>query len=82
MVELRDIVLYTDAEGHVRKAFVVRIHERVTNILNYGPSVNLISLSRRDDVEDSNGIQPRRFNNTPHRDTQSAPGNFWEEMED
>ena len=81
MVELRDIVLYTDAKGHVRKAFVTRVHERVTNILNYGPSVNLISLSRRDDVMDPYGVQLRRFENVPHRDTQSAPGNFWEEIE-
>ena len=80
MVELRDIVRYTDKGGRTRRAFVVRIHESMSNILNFGPSVNLVTLTDRDDVLDPYGLQKEHYENVPHRSGTSAPGNYWEEQ--
>lgn len=75
-MEIGDAVRYTDAHGKQHAAIVTQVWEIPAGATE--PSINLVYVSPEESETDQYGRQIKRNTSVAHRDTQGAPGNYWE----
>lgn len=80
-VKIGDAVVFGDTHGVERPALVTNVFGSWKNAVNevQKPSINLVVVSLDATKSDQYGRQIEHGTSVPHKQNQSAPGNFWRE---